>query len=519
MKSLRRSAVWMAVLLVISKLMGVVREICVAQQFGTSYIVDAYTVSASLPAVLFTLFAKGFSESYLPTHVRTAMHKREQLFNNTLTILTAASFALVALALLLSRPIAQLLAPGFDLRASELTVFFIRIVVFQLPFFTAFALFSARVSAEEDFTVPNFCNFIVVNLVLIASVYCASEDAPAPLAFGFVLSAVLALAILALYARRRYAIRFRPVFAPRDGDFRQLVSLAIPLGVSLLVNQLNTVIDRMFSSALGEGITSALGYADKIQSTLLTLTTSIFLSVCYPRMNRYFAENDREGAMSYARRAVMIACYTSIPLTVLFAVYAESLIRFVFERGSFTAQSTQYTAVCLRFYSFGILFFAIRTVLNNVLAANTKQSLILKNTAITVACNVALNAVLVRVMGYAGLALATSLAGLLACVLMYRDIRKMGLRFFVRSQRRDLWIILLCTAFALGISLLLFRPLNARFGSNIAIFFTSAFSALGYVALSIPLQPDILLWLYAHLPKRLQILPFYNRKIGENTHE
>ena len=519
MNNLKRSAILMAILLIVSKLLGIVREICMAKQFGTSYIVDAYAICTTFPMVLFTLFAKGFSESYIPIHVRTKQENRDALFNNTLSLLVLGSILLSGLSFLLNRQIVLLLAPGFDARSAELARFFIRIVVFQLPFYAAFALYSARISAEEDFVVQNFCDFIIVNVILIISTLIATPDAPAPLAYGYVISMLAAVAVLAVYARKKYQIHYHPVVQPKDPSFRSLCMLAIPLGISLLVNQLNAVVDRMFSSSLGEGITSALGYADKLQSILLTLTTTIFLQVCYPRMNRYFAAGEKEQGMSYARKAALIACYTSIPLTVLFAVYAKPIVRFIFQRGSFDTTSTVYTATCLRLYALGILFFAIRTILTNVLAANTRQHLILKNTVITVACNIALNFVLVHVMGYAGLALATSLSGLLACILMLIDTRKLQLHLFERSQGRDILLICIGTAAALGVSLPVFPRLLERIGSNGAIFLTTALSGLVYVIVTVMLKPGILVWMYGHLPAKLQIWKSYNQKIGENRNE
>ena len=81
----------MAILLILSKLLGFLREILLADRFGTSYIADAYAVSTTLPAVLFTLVSKGFSESYIPIHARLIPEKQGRLFSNTVTLMTLFS--------------------------------------------------------------------------------------------------------------------------------------------------------------------------------------------------------------------------------------------------------------------------------------------------------------------------------------------------------------------------------------------------------------------------------------------
>lgn len=519
MKSLTKSATITAFLLLISKLLGFLRELCLADRFGTSFVADAYTVAITLPSVLFTIFASGFAQSYIPTYSRLPKERQGSFFRNTATILCLVSLVVTGVCFLLSETLASVLAPGFRSEPLTLTARFIHVIVFHLPFFTLFNLLSAHVQAEEDFIVPSFCDYIVVNLVNIACILASGPARPMPLVYGYVLAMMLATVLLSVYSKRRYHLSYRPCFHPKDPDFRALCTLAIPLGLSLLANQLNAVVDRMFSSGLGEGITSSLGYAAQLQSILLTLTTTIFLQVCYPRMNRYFAAGKKEQGMSYACRAALIACYTSVPLIVLFVAYAEPIVHLIFERGSFTETSTAYTATCLRFYALGILFFAIRTILTNVLAANTKQRLILKNTVITVVCNIILNVVLIRAMGYAGLPLATSLSGLIACCLMLRDVRRLELHLLERSQRRDMLCVCAGTAAALLGSIPAFSLLQGPLGSDGAIFLTIVLSALVYALTTILMKPNILLWLYPHLPARLRILKSYDREIGEYTDE
>ena len=80
MKKIVKSALLMAAMMLVSKVLGLLREVFLAQQFGTSYIVDAYTVACTLPTVLFTLFASGFSNSYLPVYMRINEAERKNYF-------------------------------------------------------------------------------------------------------------------------------------------------------------------------------------------------------------------------------------------------------------------------------------------------------------------------------------------------------------------------------------------------------------------------------------------------------
>lgn len=508
-KNLTRSAVWLAVLLIASKVLGLAQEILMAGRFGTSRVTDAYAVAVTLPTVLFTLCSKGFSESYIPIHTRLPQEKRDRLFSNTLTLLGLLSALVAVIAALGAGPLAGLLAPGFQGETAELTAAFCRVIVLQFPLLVFFALFSARLQAQEDFIVLKIIDSLLVHFVLIASVLLASPQHPMPLAYGYVLSTGAAGAALAVYARWRYRLSWHWMADPHNADFRALCSLALPLGLSLLVDELNSMVDRMFSSGLGTGVTSALSYANRVQGLVMTLTTMLFIQVCYPRMNRYFAEGETEKGSGYVQKALLIACYTSIPLVVMFALYAQPIISLIFQRGAFSDESTAVTSVCLTLYALGIPFFAFRTILTNTLAANMRQKLILRNTLITVVSNILMNFLLVRAWGYRGLALATSLSGALAASLMYRDVRALQLPVFTRRQAADVLKYLVGTLCAAGGSILVCRTLRKTMDGNWAALAAIAVAGIVYVFVTVLLKSELLIWLHAHLPSRLQILRGY----------
>ena len=519
MRSLAKSAAATAFLLVCSKVLGVAREIILADRFGTTYIADAYTIASSLPSVLFALFASGFTNSFIPAYVRIESEKRDRFFSNTCTILFIISLMVAGGCAFFRQSVVNFLAPGFQSETAELTERFISVIAFYLPAFVVFNILSAYLQTREDFIPGSFCDFILVNVVLILSILLASPERPMILAYGYVVSMAVALAVLWIYAGSKHKLRLRPVIDLKDSDFRALCALAIPLGLSLLADQLNGMVDRMFASGLGEGVTSALSYANRVQSILLTLTTTIFIQVCYPRMNRHFAAGEREQGSGYAQKAILIACYTSIPLVAMFALYATPVVSVIFQRGAFSDDSTAVTAVCLSLYALGIPFFAFRTILTNTLAANTKQKQILRNTVITVAVNILLNALLVQQLQYRGLALATSLSGVLAAGLMYWDIRRLGLSVFTRRQAVDVGKYVVGTICAVAVSLLVNRCLLPSLGTNWAAMAAIAVAAIVYILVTVLLKPELLVWLYAHLPGKLQILGGFYPHSGGNDYE
>lgn len=511
MGNLAKSAAGVMTILLLSKGLGFLREILLAYQFGTSYIVDAYAACAALPSVLFTIFASGFSNSYVTVYTRISDENRKKgFFNDTVTVLLLIAMVLSAVCFVFSSQISALLAPGFEEQGAVLLTEFIQLIVIGLPFMTVFNIIAAHLSTKESFIPSTICDYIVINLVIILGIMAASERHPETLIYGEALAWVIATFFLGLYARKRYNLRYRPSIPVHDSYIMLQLKLAIPLGASRLISELNGVSDRIFASLLGEGVTSALSYANRVQSIFYTLTTSVFLSVCYPRMNRCFAAGDKEQGMYYVRKAVMLAAYISIPAACGLFVFAKPMTALLFERGSFTADSTAVTAGCLAFYALGIPFYALRETAAKALGANMQQKKIMKNTILSVVFNILLNLTLYRPLGHIGLALATSLTGVVVSVLAIGDLRKIGLFLFERGQVSDFLKISGGTALALAVSILTYRCSLSFAGNAVSFILTAAVAVLTYGISSIVCKIEIFIWLYQHLPAKIRVLPWLN---------
>lgn len=511
MNKLAKSAVFVAVLMVVAKILGLLKEVLLAHQFGTSYIVDAYTIACSLPTVMFTMFASGFSNSYLPVYMRVdGKDKRNDFFRNVITILTVISIAFSLICIIFSRQLTFVMAPGFDEKSAELTSIFIKILAIYLPFFTAFNILTAHLSANENFVASQFCDTIIVNIIISVAIVLASPENPYILVIGYVLAMVTATVTLFIYMTRRKYIRFAPRLKLNDADFKMLVSLAIPLGISMLVGQLNAVVDRIFSTSLGSGVTSALGYAHRVEVLPYSFIATIFLTLCKPRMNACFAKGDNEGGMVYAKRAFLVAIYAAIPIVFGFILFASPIIRLIFERGAFDSESTKLTASCLIFYAIGMPFYATRDVTTAVLGAKYKQKLILVNTIVAVVSNIVLNFVLVGVLEHRGLALATSLSGLCSCAVMLVFLKKMKLKLFDKTQISDISKILLCTVVSILPVWYMFQHLKNFVDDRLLVIFCALIAIVVYLFLGVLVNIKILKWVYGYMPSRFKIIKKWN---------
>ncbi len=470
MKSLTRITIIVFLITILSKILGIIRESILAFQFGTSYVVDAYSIAISFPSIIFAIFAGGVARSFVPIITRIKQPQKKIAFTNNVSIvLGTISLIFAAACMIFSGKITELLAPGFGTESETLAKHFIFLISMNLPIMVVYNIILAYLTSEEHFIVVNLCNSILANVIIIFSILVASVYHVDLLIWGYMLSYIIPLVCLTVFSCKRTDYEIRMEFKLKDSDFVELIRLAIPLGASLLLNQINSMVDRALASLIGEGAIAVLTYANKVQLLFYTLITTIVINVCYPRINKFFAEDKYDEGMNYISKGMMITSFVGIPVTVGLICFAEPIISLLFERGAFGSESTLGTAHCLLFYSIGMIFYSYREILLHALAAHKKQKMILKNTMIAIGINIILSVVLINFMQEKGLALATSIAGLVASMLMYNDIRKLNLKLWNKCMVLDLIKTCILSAIAAIIGIFIYGALNSLFMETIAL--------------------------------------------------
>lgn len=496
MKKLSGAAIGIFIINIISKLLGFVREMMIAYMFGTSYIVDVYTVAITLPSVIFSFFISGFSQSYIPIASRIEnVSERKDFYNNLQTILFFVSVLLSLICFGMSERITQMLAPGFSKEAFELTNIFVKIIAFIFPFMSLFSMTAANLLFYEHFAFANICDFIVFNILIIISIFIAGKGNIFFLIIGYLLSQIIVSFVLWVYAEKESLQKYQFEIDISDKRVKEICFLAFPFGLSLFANQINSVIDRLLASTLGEGVISALNYSNKIQLIIMGLTTMIFASVCYPRLNMFFAKKKYELGMKYISKGIMLTNILAIPLTGFFFLMSYPICQILFQRGAFDANATLMTSRCLSFYALGLVFYSYREILTRCLAANKQQKLILKNTVCAVIFNILFNIIMIRYLSYVGLALATSLAGFLAVILMFLDVKKIDAAILSKRDLLDTIKIIVISIFVIG-GIYLFYNQILIFKNNYFMFILEVFiGVISYIILCFVLKIEIVMWI------------------------
>ena len=435
-----------------SRVLGLVRDQALAYRFGAGDRMDAFFVALRMPNLLRELFAEGaMNAAFVPVFTRRLTREgREAAWRlgaqlvNALVVVTGV---IVAAGIVFAEPLTRLFAAGYqDVPGKfELTVQLTRIV---LPFFTLVAVAAAcmgMLNSLRRFFVPalspaayNVC-LIAATLVVVPLM---PEDGMDPIAA--VAAAVLAGGAGQIAAQwwslRREGFRWRPALDPADRGLREVVGLMGPATVAGAALQVNLAVNTYLATGQGTGAVSWLTNAFRLMYLPLGVLGVSIATVTLPAVSRHAAAGDRAAVRETVSRGLRLMFAVMVPAAVGLAVLATPIVRLVFEfeHGEFTAADTSATAPALVCYAPGIVGYAAVRLTAPVFYAFGNSLTPALVSVVTVALNVVLNLVLVRIMGYPGLALGTALAswfnagGLL--VLLHRrlggiDARRLADRF------------------------------------------------------------------------------------------
>jgi putative peptidoglycan lipid II flippase len=343
----------------LSRALGLVREMVLSYQLGATAQVDAYRAAFQIPDLLFHFLAGGaFAVAFVPFYTRVREQRGEAAAGRVLATVfgTMTVFAVVATCVLwlAAEPLVALQFPLFAPDTQALAVRLTRIVLPAQIFFVAGGVLRAVLMANDRFA-PQVLGPLVYNLGIIAGggLFGATLGAEG-FAWGVLAGAVVGPFGLAWLELRRIGFRAGFRFAPWDRDFRAYLWRAAPLilGISLLT--VDEWYDKWFGQLGGEGAVAQIGFARMVMLLPVGVIGQAVATAALPALSQLWSQGRREEL----DRALLGTLRASLGLAVLAGAgaiaLAEPAVMLLFERGRFTAEASAHVASILRVFGFGV---------------------------------------------------------------------------------------------------------------------------------------------------------------------
>lgn len=431
---LLRSSGLVGVMTMLSRVLGLVRDMVIARYFGAGAGADAFFVAFKIPNFLRRLFAEGaFSQAFVPV---LSSYRQNQDISDVKRLVgaVAGSLGLVLLAITLvamlgSPVLTAVFAPGFldDDAKFALTSDMLRITFPYLLLISLTAFAGGILNSYDRFAVPAFTP-VLLNLSMIgAAVFMTPlmEEPVMALAWGVLIAGALQL-FFQLPFLMRLGLLPRPRVDYRHEGVSRILKLMAPALFGVSVSQINLLLDTVLASFLQTGSVSWLYYSDRLSELPLGVFGIAIATVILPSLSRKHAAASADqfaATLDWAVRAVLLI---GVPAALALALLAEPLIATLFHYGEVTDRDVSMAAQSLRAYSAGLLAFMLIKVLAPGFFAREDTKTPVKIGIIAMVANMALNLALIVPLAHAGLALATSLSAWLNGYLLWRGLRKEG---------------------------------------------------------------------------------------------
>ncbi len=416
------SAIMMTSVL-LSNLIGLVREMVIAYFRGAGREVDAYQLSFLIPEILNHILASGFlSITFIPIFSRYLSKNNEregwQVFSIILSNFGVLLILFICIAEVYAADIISVLAPGIDDPVLKMTV--IRMTRIILPaqiFFFASGLLMAVQYAKEQFAIPALSPIIYNLGIILGGVLLGSRFGMLGFSWG-VLSGAACNFIVQYVGAKRVGMTFRLSFELRHPDLKKYLVLTLPLMLGLTMTFSREFFFRIFGSYLPAGGISGINYALKIMLIPVALFGQAIGTAVYPFLARLVAENNFEDMNNLLNNTLRYLALV-IPVSVLLMVLRNEVVAIIYKRGQFDAAATALTADILIYLLVGAFALAAYTIVPRAFYATQNTIFPAVYGSIAVLLSIPFYFLGLRFFGARGIAMAISLSEILQVMVLY----------------------------------------------------------------------------------------------------
>ncbi|MEO6053780.1 MAG: murein biosynthesis integral membrane protein MurJ [Chthoniobacterales bacterium] len=431
-----RAAGLVAVAVMLSRVLGLVRDSVFAYLFGAGRLMDVFNMAFRLPNLLRDLFAEGA----LSTAFITVFSKKIEsdgddsawaLASKITTLALVFMSAITLLGIVMASSLVSIMAPGFDAEKAQLTVHLTQIMFPFILLVSLAALTMGMLNARNVFGIPalasSFFNLgSIVGGVFFGWLYDPSfgPKALTGLAIGTLIGGFLQL-IVQLPSLRRVGFRFNPDFRWRDSGVKQVLILMIPSVIAGSAVQINVVVNSGFASCLQEGAVTWLQNAFRLMQLPLGIFGVAIATVTLPVVSKIAVTGDKVHFRETLAKAMRLATFLTIPSAMGLLFLSEPIISLIYERGKFTHDSSVHTAQALQFYAIGLIGYSCIKVLSPAFYAINKKWTPMFVSFGSIGINIILSWILIFKlnMGHRGLALSTAISATLNFGTLYLFMR------------------------------------------------------------------------------------------------
>lgn len=426
--SLLKAAWLIAFVTIISKFVGFLRDICIANFYGAGLVSDAYFYAYQIPSLAIILMGgvggpfhsatvSVFAKLVNPDD-KMPPEKVNKLFNTFLTGSFLVFLILSILIFVFSNEILGFIIHSENSQLVNLASFHLRIMTPVILIGGIIGIYYGLLITYRCFLLPNISPVLMSLSIITIIAFTKGDKLGIGLAVATSIGALLQFLVQAP-AVRKLGYRIKPNFNFKNNpEFKNLIELVFPAALSSTIGQIYVYVDMFFASQLKEGAWTSIGYANRVFQFPVGILVTAFLVPLFPIFSKLVGEKKYDEVKHYFHKGIGLLNFVAIPMMFGIILLAHDVIQLVFQRGQFNSEATYMVTQALTFLSFAIIPYVFRDSVTRIFYSFNDSKTPFLVALSSIILKFILNALFIEKLEIAAITLSTSLVTLINATLL-----------------------------------------------------------------------------------------------------
>ena len=453
---------------ILSRILGYIRDFFIAIYLGSGPIADAFFVAFRIPNTFRRLFAEGtFNAAFVPSYTSellSSKQKAQKFANSVFNLLILVLFSLTILVEIFMPSFIKLIAPGFsEINDKYKLAIDLTRITFPFLFFISIAsFFSAILNSQNKFAAAAAAP-LFLNIILIICFFIIKNDTDLVyyLSYSITFAGIVQLIFLIFFTRKYFYPKFNFSFQI-DKKIKIFFNKLLPSIFSSGVTQINILVGTIIASFQASAV-SYLYYADRIYQINLAIAGIAIGTIILPNLSRYVKSKDKLKLENLQNKSLELSLFLSLPATLALIIASDEIVSALFGYGSFNEESVKNSALALFYFSLGLPAFSMIKIFSSFIFARNDTKTPFYFSLISVITNIVISVSLFSEVGFIIIPIATTISSWLNGFLLMIFVLNKNYFSFKNSFFVQLFKILVTNFVCLGLFKLFINYFNEYF--------------------------------------------------------
>ena len=430
-----KSSFIVMVINMLSRILGLVREMIIGSVFGASGMTDAYVSATKIPNFFTTLFGEGsLGTVFIPIYNRgleeKGKEKTDEFVFSLLNLIIAFTSTMSVIMILFSKQILKITTGFADPERFEAANGLLKIVAFYFLFIALSGVVSSLLNNYKKFAVAASMGIVFNLVIIVGTLLLKNKMGIYGLGVAYLLSGVFQL-LMMLPQFFQIMKTYKFIFNLKDPYVKEMFVLMVPTLIGIFGYQINEIVDNRFATMLPAGTASALNYASRLYLLPIGVFAISLSVVIFPTLSRAVVKNKRKKVRKVVQEGLAMLAFLIVPSSVILFGYAREIVTLVYKRGHFSNKAVTLTSETLQFYALGLLFFSTIHLLTRSHYVYKDRKLPVISSFIGIFTNILLDFLLYKQYRHVGLTFATSFAAMVNFLILFVSLQRRYVRINV----------------------------------------------------------------------------------------